>query len=110
MPLVASRAAITVSLVITLAAVVTVLAVARLTRLVTSDYLLAGPRARLIRRLGTESKLSYLLTCPWCMSMWVAAPVVLTAYWHGTSPWYLIPAGALAASHVTGLLARLERD
>ncbi len=86
---------------------ITALAVARVTRLVTDDYLLAEPRARTIQWLGEESKLAYLLTCPWCVSIYIAAAAAPAADWAGHSPWYLIPATALALSHVTGLLAQL---
>lgn len=50
----------------------------------------------------------YLLTCPWCASIYVAAVAAPIAYWWGTAPWFLVPALALALSHVTGLLAKGE--
>lgn len=110
------------------------LAVARLTRLIAADTITEKPRKALTRRLwladcsfcgkpgasGTlESQLSlwrstsdtplgvYLLTCQWCVGVWVslvAAPVVW--FW-GTSPWLLVPALALAFAQTTGLLAKL---
>lgn len=89
---------------------ITALAVARVTRLVTDDYLLNTPRAALIRRLGATSKGAYLVTCPWCVSIYAAAAAAPTAYWHGDSPWYLIPATALALSQATGLLAQTGGD
>lgn len=53
--------------------------------------------------------LVYLLTCRWCASIYVAAVAAPIAYWWGTEPWFLVPALALAFSHVTGLLNQLEK-
>lgn len=85
---------------------VVVLATARLTRLVTSDYLTDPPRVWLQRRL--PEKLAYLLGCPWCASVWVAAPVAWVVVEHGHRTWVLVPLVALGASHLTGLAARLD--
>jgi hypothetical protein len=49
--------------------------------------------------------LVYLLTCPWCASMYVGAVAAPIVYFWGESPWLIVPALALAFSHVTGLLA-----
>lgn len=86
------------------------LAVARITRLITSDYLTAGPRSRLIRHFGPDHKISYLITCPWCTSMWVGAVAGPAGYWWWDHTWFWVPALALAYSHVTGLLAGMEGD
>lgn len=50
----------------------------------------------------------YLLTCPWCASIYVAAAAAPLAYFWGSSPWLLVPALALAFSYVTGWLAGKE--
>lgn len=88
-------------------AVVTILAVARVSRLVTSDIILSTPRTALINRLGPTSRGAYLATCDWCMSMWIAAPAAVAAWnWGGT--WgFQIPALALAASYVAGYLSQV---
>jgi hypothetical protein len=89
------------------------LAVARLTGLATTDVLTEPLRNRLLRRLdpdrGWHEQLAYLITCQWCASIWIAAAVIPTAYWLGTSPWLQIPAMVLAASHVTGITSSLGR-
>lgn len=82
------------------------LATARLTRLVTTDYLTEPPRLWLQRRL--PEKLAYLIGCPWCASMWVAAPVAWVAVEHGHRAPVAVALVALAASHLTGLAARLD--
>lgn len=107
--------------------VVYALAVARVTRLVTADKITDVPRERLKARLwrravkdptllrlmladpqAEQPKLVYLLTCPWCVSVYVAAVAAPLAYWWGDHPALLVPALALAFSHVTGLLAKME--
>lgn len=58
---------------------------------------------------GAEPPLSvYLLSCPWCASIYVAAVAAPLAYFWGASPWLLVPALALAFSYVTGFLAGKE--
>lgn len=59
-----------------LAAVLGYLIVARITRFLNSDYLAADFRAWVFRRFG-DSRTYYLVTCPWCASIWVALPVSL---------------------------------
>lgn len=83
--------------------ILVVLAVARITRLVNADAILNGPRSAIQRTRFDH--LAYFVTCPWCVSIWVAAGVSTAAwYWRG-QPWFQIVLLALAASYVTGLLA-----
>lgn len=86
-----------------------VLAVARITRLLYEDRLTASWRRWVLKRWGEESLPSYLVHCPWCMSIWVSIPVMPVAvlvpyYW----PWLSFPVIALlaipAASYLTGKL------
>lgn len=86
---------------------VAALAVARITRLITSDFLTAGPRSALIRRLGTDHKISYLVTCPWCSSMWVASVAAPLWYWCAGSAWVQVPALALALSQAVGVMSSI---
>ena len=98
--------------------VLTVLAIARVTRLITTDMIFEGSRNWLLTRIipvGKEesewrSKLAYLVLCPWCMSIYVGA-VAACAYavWGETMP-YMTVVLALAASHVTGFLASKEGE
>lgn len=54
---------------------------------------------------GAEQPLAvYLLTCPWCASIYVAAAAAPVAYWWGAEPWFFVPALGLAFSYVTGKL------
>lgn len=60
---------------------------------------------------GWRHLLAYLLTCQWCASTWlglfVFAPL---AWWHGNSPWALVPCLGLAFSMVTGMLSKMGRE
>ncbi len=82
------------------------MATARVTRLVTADFLLEPFRVWADLR---SQWFGYLVSCDWCLSMWVAVP--FAAGW-----WGLRDNGAvqvlvlvLSFSLVTGLISRLER-
>lgn len=92
---------------IVLALVVGVLAVARLTRLVVLDRVTVGLRRRVVNKWGEDSAQSYFIHCPWCVSMWVAPPVMVVAALF-PYPWVVGLLAIPAASHITGLLANLE--
>lgn len=80
-------------------------ATARITRLITRDYLLRWPRAAAIRRWGPDNDFAYLLACPWCASVWVAGPVFALAWLFGHTPPFVIAAGALTASWLYAVVA-----
>lgn len=84
------------------------LAVARLTRLVTTDRITAAPRATLLRRIPEQHLAAYLITCDWCASIWIAAAAAPAIWWFSGRPWLLVPALGLALSYVTGRLAATE--
>lgn len=50
--------------------------------------------------------LAYLLTCQWCVSVWLAFAAAPLWFWQGDSPWLLVPAAALAFSFITGKLSQ----
>lgn len=79
---------------------VNALAVCRLTRLAGEDIITERPRRAIARR----SMLAHdFLTCPWCVSVWIAAVVLLLAAFCGS--WWRWIAAALAFSFVAGFLA-----
>lgn len=80
-------------------------ATARITRLLTQDYILSGFRAYFIRRSGPDSMTGYGVTCPWCVSWWIAAAVFPVAWYFGEHPGFIIPAAALTASYLVGIAA-----
>lgn len=95
------------------ALIVYALVVARLTGVVTTDEITRTPREWLLARLDDTRParaVGYLITCQWCVSIWVGAAVAPLAWFWGYLPWLLLPALALAASQVTGMLSDLGRD
>ncbi len=83
------------------------LATYRLSRLVTRDELLSGPREWLWKKFPPEStKIGYWLTCVWCVSVWSASLFVISRI--------IIPeatnivAIVLALSAIAGLLTAYE--
>lgn len=94
--------------------VVYALAVARLTGLIVADEITRPVRDGVLARLddgrAAHRSLATLISCPWCVSVYVgaaAAPVVL---WWGENPMFLLPALALAFSQVAGMVSDLGRD
>lgn len=91
--------------------VLTILAVARVTRLITTDVLFETPRNAVIVWLMKDpgrpvrDRVSYLLHCPWCASVYVGAAAAGAWYAWGETICYMAVVLALAASYVTGFLA-----
>lgn len=92
--------------------VLVALAVARTTRLVTTDRIMLPFRRWIVNKYGEESNMAYLVHCRWCSSIWISS--VAAAVWAMlTLPlrfWWLALPAWLAISHLTGLLAQLEED
>jgi hypothetical protein len=85
-----------------------VLVTYRVTRLIAADAfpLIAVPREWVLRKLGDDHAISYLITCMWCASMYVATGVVLVF-----DRYYSVPmpvAQVFAASALTGYMAMRE--
>lgn len=87
---------------------VAALATARLTRLITTDRITERPRMWLLMRLDPEGLGAYLVTCSWCVSVYVGAGAA-TLVWAGPS-WTVWPLGAFAFSYVAGWLASWEGE
>ena len=58
-------------------------ATGRITRLITSDTITAPLRARAARVIREETRDAFatFITCPWCVSVWVAPPVIALGWW-----------------------------
>jgi hypothetical protein len=83
-----------------------VVATYRLTRLVTADRILDGFRAWAER---SNSTVGYLVTCDWCLSIWVAPlPTAAVLLWPDNRLVLGVLVG-LVASAGTGLLSLVER-
>jgi hypothetical protein len=92
--------------------ILTLLAVARATRLITTDTVFDTPRRWVLTKLvkpgrarALRDKLAYLIVCDWCASVYVgAAAAGAYAAWGETMP-FMVVILALAASYAAGFLA-----
>lgn len=81
------------------------LATYRLTRLIVEDEITSPLRETIWDTYDPgETKIGYLITCPWCVSMWVGASVV-AARRFAPSAWNAA-AETLAFSTIAGILAQ----
>jgi hypothetical protein len=86
--------------------VITMLATYRLTRIVTADEITKNIRGWVVDR---SEWFGYLVTCDWCLSIWVAPfPALALLLWTDI---IIVQVGlvALALSAITGLFSLLER-
>lgn len=89
------------------------LSVARLTGLVTQDEITRPLRDKVIARLDEQRPvhlwLVYLWSCPWCLSFWAGLLLAPLFWWWGDRWFVGVPALALSASQVTGMLSAVGR-
>jgi len=86
------------------------LAVARVTRLVTTDRITQAPRNALLRKLDPEGLTAYLLVCSWCSSVYVGAAGAVVGSLAGWWTWTTAVPAALAFSYIAGFLASREGE
>ena len=93
--------------------IVFVVAIARVTGLITTDELTRPAREWFIGRLNQANTfqrwVAYMAECSWCASIWVSLFTVPVMYWHGTQWWVQVPALVLAASQVVGMTHNIGR-
>ena len=81
---------------------VDITAVYRLTKLAIDDEILYDIREKVFERFPPEdSKIGYLFTCPWCMSIWMGAGVFALRKVCPETADYV--SAVLAASAITGI-------
>lgn len=82
----------------------------RITRLLAVDALplIAKPREWIVNKLGEEHAISYLVTCMWCVSMYVGAGVTAVADLFTAVPYPWLT--WIVASAATGLIAQREPE
>lgn len=73
----------------------------RLTKLVMEDKITEDLRTAIYERFPRDSKISYFIGCPWCVSIW-AALVIFTLRKVNPDGADIV-SGILAASAVTGI-------
>lgn len=85
-----------------------IIAVVRLTKLILEDEITQPLRDLVHKRFPPNTKLGYLFTCPWCMSIWVGASIFGL---RRLSPELATTVSSiLTASQITGLSGRLSDD
>lgn len=84
------------------------LAIMRLTRLINADEITDPIRMWAANKYGPESTLYYFLTCPWCVSIWLALGTAWIPLLLVDLPLWLWVFLGLAVSHLTGLAASLD--
>ncbi len=98
--------------------VIYALATARVTGLITADEVTAPLRQKLVARLdpdpdararGWRKQAVYLLTCAWCVSIYVGASAAIVWYTVGSNPILVVLAAALAFSQITGMVSDVGR-
>lgn len=79
-----------------------VVATYRLTKLIMDDKITEDFRNLIFEKFPRDSKLSYLITCPWCVSIWAGLSIfALRKISPETAD---IVSGLLAASAITGVI------
>lgn len=78
-----------------------IIATYRLTKLVMDDKITEDFRTYIYQTFPRESKISYLITCPWCVSIWAAA--VIFAIRRIDPQTADVVSGILTASALTGI-------
>lgn len=81
-------------------------ATVRLTKLILEDYITEPIRDKVWSKYPADTKIGYLFTCPWCMSIWSAASLsLLSKVSPRTSK---VVNTVLTASLLTGYADRIE--
>lgn len=86
----------------------TFLAVARVSKLVTTDYISLPIRQWVLRKNGETGWITHGLHCDLCVSVWggfIAAPLW---YFYGTRAWYVIPMLAMAMAYFVCIVKRVD--
>lgn len=84
---------------------------ARVSRFLNADVLAQPLRDWVDNRFGDQSKIAYLIACPWCASPYVAAVAVTWAYLAGDSPAFVLVANIATISYLVGLTSiNLDRQ
>ncbi len=86
------------------------LAVARVTRIITTDKIGLPFRRWVVNRNGAEGWWTYLVHCPYCTSVWVAVPGA--AYWMAmvalpSWTWLWYPPAVLAMAYLVAPILQI---
>jgi hypothetical protein len=90
--------------------VVGALATYRLTKLVNDDYITQPLRDKVVKHFGEpdESKITYLVHCPWCVSIYTGGLVSTALMMYPDNRVVRVATTAFAFSALTGIMAERE--
>jgi hypothetical protein len=94
----------------TITLLITALATARLTRLITRDEITHGARRRILATLDPHGLLAYLVVCDWCVSVYIGAAAAGAGALAGAWPWLWVLPLTLAFSQTAGWMASREGE
>jgi hypothetical protein len=92
----------------TITIILLMLASWRLARLVTVDRIAEKLRWKVVDWAGHDSQRAYLITCPWCISVWSSIPLAAAVVWFPTNRGVLLLLLVLAGSGVAGIMQSVE--
>lgn len=95
--------------------VVTVGAIARLTRLVTGDSITQPARAWINRHAKRANRRAWtwfddLINCPWCVSIWISVPTAVIVMWNHSNRLVFAALVALSASWIAANVQMREPE
>ena len=95
---------------IVLGLIILALATARGTTLIVNDYITEPFRNAVQRRFGDDSKVTYLVNCPYCTSVWVGMlAAVVACLLLPISWWWLLPLAFMNSQVAVVFAALLDR-
>lgn len=87
--------------------IVLTFAVARVTRLIVDDKISLPIRRWVLAKSGEDGWFFYLVSCPWCMGVWVAAGMTTVTYLWPSKIWAIV-LSFLAVAQVASTLLTFE--
>ncbi len=87
------------------------LATARVTRLVVSDQISISLRQKIVAKSGADGWFTYLVHCPFCVSVWLSGAA--SAYWIllADVSWWLYPPAVFAMAYlVAPVLLKFDQE
>lgn len=80
----------------------------RLARLFSVDEIFRPSREWIIGKAGEDSQIAYLVTCPWCLSVWSSIPVAAVVVWFPDNRAVWAALLVLAGSGIAGIMQSVE--
>ena len=92
----------------TLLVVLALVASWRLARLLAIDEIFRPAREKIVGRFGEDGQIAYLITCPWCISVWSSIPVAGLVVWFPDNRAVWAALLVLSGSGIAGIMQSVE--